>query len=347
MSVAPETIPIRESQRFDEAALARYLTTHIPGFEGPLTVRQFEGGQSNPTFHLSTPGRDYVMRKKPPGKLLPSAHAVDREYRVISALAPQGVLVAKPFLLCEDTEVIGTAFYIMDYVQGRVFRDVLLPGLAVVERRAIYDAMNAAMARLHQVDWRAAGLETFGKPADFYARQIARWTQQYAAAKTEQIDAMDALARWLPANIPADDATTVVHGDFRLENMIFHATEPRILAIIDWELSTLGHPLADLAYNCMPYFLTAPGRGPLHGVDPALGIPSIEDYVATYCERTGRAGIPGWKFYVAFSLFRSAGIVQGVYKRGLDGIASNATATTFGDVARQQSQYAWDLVRND
>jgi aminoglycoside phosphotransferase (APT) family kinase protein len=345
MTAVPEIIPVRESQRFDEAALARYLGQHVPGFKGPLTVRQFEGGQSNPTFYLSTPGREYVMRKKPPGKLLPSAHAVDREYRVIAALAPQGVPVAKPFLLCEDAGIIGTAFYVMDYVRGRVLRDVLLPGMAPAERSAIYDAMNAAMAQLHNVDWQAAGLEGFGKPGNYYARQITRWTQQYEAAKTEEIEAMDALARWLPANIPPGDEAGVVHGDFRLENMIFDETEPKILAIIDWELSTLGHPLGDLAYNCMPYLATAPGRGPLEGIDPALGIPSLEDYVAAYCRRTNRPGIPGWTFYVAFSLFRSAGIVQGVYKRGLDGIASNATATTFGAVARQQAEYAWALVQ--
>ena len=345
MGAAPETIPVREAHRFDEVALARYLAEHMADFKGPLAVRQFQGGQSNPTFHLATPRREYVLRKKPPGKLLPSAHAVDREYRAIAALAPKNVPVAKPFLLCEDASVIGTAFYVMDYVRGRVFRDVLLPGLGPDERRAIYDAMNAAMAQLHQVDWQAAGLASFGKPGNYYQRQIARWTQQYEAAKTEQIDAMDALARWLPANIPADDATTVVHGDFRLENMIFHASEPKVLAIIDWELSTLGHPLADLAYNCMPYLATAPGRGPLEDIDPALGIPSQTDYVAAYCRRTDRPGIPDWNFYVAFSLFRSAGIVQGVYKRGLDGNASNATATQFGEVARQQSEYAWRLVQ--
>jgi aminoglycoside phosphotransferase (APT) family kinase protein len=339
MAEAPETIPIRAAHRFDEAALARYLGENIAGFRGPLTVRQFQGGQSNPTFHLATPNAEYVLRKKPPGKLLPSAHAVDREFRAISALAPQGVPVAKPFLLCEDAAVIGTAFYVMDYVRGRVFRNVLLPGMAPAERTAIYDAMNATLAQLHKVDWQAAGLAEFGRPGNYYGRQIARWTQQYEAAKTEQIEAMDRLAAWLPVNIPLDDATTIVHGDYRLENMIFHATEPTILAIIDWELSTLGHPLADLAYNCMSYH-----RSALSELDPRSGIPSEAEFLAAYCRRVGRPGIEGWNFYLAFSLFRSAGIVQGVYKRGLDGNASNATALQFAPVPRLLAEQAWALV---
>ncbi|HYM29934.1 MAG TPA: phosphotransferase [Candidatus Cybelea sp.] len=343
---APETIPIRPAHRFDEAALGAHLARHIAGFEGPLTVRQFQGGQSNPTFHLSTASREYVMRKKPPGKLLPSAHAVDREFRVISALKPEGIPVATAHLLCEDASVIGTAFYIMDYVRGRVFRDPLLPGIEPKERSAIYDAMNDVLARLHMVNWQAAELADFGKPGNYYSRQISRWAQQYEAAKTDQIDAMDELARWLPAHVPAGDEASVVHGDYRLENMIFHASEPRVLAVIDWELSTLGHPLGDLAYNCLPYRMAGEGRGPLRNLDPALGIPSEAEYLAAYCRRTGRSGIPDWSFYLAFSLFRSAGIVQGVYKRGLMGNASNReAATSYAAVPRLLAEQAWDLVR--
>ncbi|MBI4588898.1 MAG: phosphotransferase, partial [Candidatus Rokubacteria bacterium] len=293
-------VPVREAHRFDVAALERYMAERVAGFAGPLSVRQFQGGQSNPTYYLTADGQEYVLRRKPPGKLLPSAHAVEREYRVISALARTEVPVPQTYALCEDPAVIGTSFYIMECVHGRILSDPLLPGLAPDERAALYDAMNEVLARLHAVDRLAVGLADFGKPGNYFARQIHRWTAQYRASETEAIPAMDRLITWLPEHIPADDETTIVHGDYRLGNMIVHATEPRVLAVLDWELSTLGHPLADLAYNCLPYRLSRDTLDGFHGSDVTrLGIPSEEAYVAAYCRRTGRAGIADWDFYVA------------------------------------------------
>ncbi|HEY7546850.1 MAG TPA: phosphotransferase family protein, partial [Blastocatellia bacterium] len=250
-----ETAPVRAAHRFDETQLAGYLRERLEGFDGAMEVRQFSGGQSNPTFLLSTHERRCVLRKKPPGKLLPSAHQVEREYRIMTALARTDVPVCHTLLLCEDASIIGTPFFLMDYVEGRVFRDLLLPEQTREERAAIYDAMNDVLARLHRVDYQSLGLADFGRPGNYYSRQLSRWTKQYKLAQTEEIEAMNRLIAWLPANIPMDDETTVVHGDYRLENMIFHPTEPRILAVLDWELSTLGHPLADLAYNCMTYYI--------------------------------------------------------------------------------------------
>src|SRR5580658_1149693 len=340
-----ETTDVRAAHRFDEAALDNYLSSHVEGYGGTLHVRQFEGGQSNPTFYLEAGGRAYVMRKKPPGKLLPSAHAVDREYRVISALRDSGVPVCRTYCLCEDEAVIGTPFYVMEYVAGRVFRAIRLPDMTPQERTAIYDAMNAALAALHRVDWAAAGLTDYGKPGNYYTRQISRWARQYEASKTEEITAMDRLAAWLPEHIPPGDEASVVHGDFRLENMIFHQSEPRILAVLDWELSTLGHPLGDLAYNCMPYYSTHPRMGGLDGFDCAAhGIPTEAEYVAAYCRRTDRTGIEGWPFYMAFSLFRSASILQGVYARGLQGNASSENALTLGAMVKTSAERAWGLV---
>jgi aminoglycoside phosphotransferase (APT) family kinase protein len=341
----PETIEVRAAHRFDEARLMQFLKEQLEDFAGPLIVRQFAGGQSNPTFYLSAGGRQYVLRKKPPGHLLPSAHQVEREYRIITALAQTGVPVCRTRLLCEDTSVIGTAFYLMDYVPGRVFRNLLLPELEPAERTAIYDAMNEVLAKLHCLDYLALGLSDFGKPGNYYARQISRWSRQYEAAKTEEIEAMNRLIAWLPENIPPDDETTIVHGDYRLENMIFHPTEPRVLAVLDWELSTLGHPLGDLAYNCLPYhFAMYGGQGLLELDSAATGIPDEASYVGAYCRRTGRAGIEHWNFYLAFALFRSASIAQGVYARGLQGNASSETATQYGAVVRKMAERAWDLV---
>jgi len=349
VSVAPApagTIPVREMHRFDEGALLRFLTERVPGFQGPLVVRQFEGGQSNPTFTLEAGGQRYVMRKKPPGKLLPSAHAVDREYRVISALAKTDVPVARAVVLCEDERVIGTAFYVMEHVEGRIFRDPTLPGVAPGERSAIYDAMNDVLARLHKVDVAAVGLGDYGKPGSYFERQLSRWTRQYELAKTAEIPSMDALIDWLPKHLPADDETTLVHGDYRLENMIFHPTEPRVLAVLDWELSTLGHPLADLAYNCILYHSSSATTKGIESVDyAATGIPSEADYVAAYCRRTGRDGVPDFAFCLAFSLFRLASIAQGVYARGLQGNASSALATTMGDSARYLADKAWEIAQ--
>ena len=298
------TMPVQERSRFDEGALDAWLRVNLPGYKGPLSVRQFKGGQSNPTFRLHTPSADYVLRRKPPGKLLPSAHAVDREYRVIRALEPTEVPVARARAICEDDKVIGTAFYVMDFVAGRIFWDQALPDLGREERAAIYDAMNRSIAALHKVDYRTVGLGDFGKPGNYLARQVARWSKQYTASQTEQIAAMDALIEWLPDHIPSGDETSVVHGDFRMDNMIFHPTEPRVLAVLDWELSTLGDPLGDFTYHLMSWRLPAGIFRGIGGLDfAALGIPDEAGYCARYCERTGRDGIPRLDFYMTYNMF--------------------------------------------
>ncbi len=342
MTSTSETIEVRPAHRFKIDALEAWLNDNVGAVARPIRVRQFPGGQSNPTFLIDAGATRYVLRKKPPGKLLPSAHQVEREYRVMRALADTGVPVPRMIGLCEDPEVIGTPFYVMEFVEGRVFRDLQLPELTRDERAAVYDSMNDALARLHNVDYQAVGLGDFGKPGNYFERQIGRWTKQYRAAETEHIEAMERLIEWLPAHIPADDSTSIVHGDYRLENSIYHPREPRMVAILDWELSTIGHPLADLAYNCMPYHLMNPSIGGLVGVDfQATGIPDEEEYVAAYCARTKRDGIDNWDFYIAFSIFRLASISQGVYKRGLDGNASSDQATTFKDVCRLLAEMAW------
>jgi aminoglycoside phosphotransferase (APT) family kinase protein len=334
---------------FDIQKMESFMRDQIDGFSGILFVRQFKYGQSNPSYVLDDGHRKYVLRKKPPGKLLPSAHAVEREFRVISALQETNVPVAKTYVLCEDDTVIGTAFYIMEYVDGRVFRDAIASEAAdAKERSAIYDSMNETLSRIHSVDWHALGLGDFGKPGNYMARQVGRWTKQYLASKTHEIDSMSHLIQWLPEHIPVDDSTTVVHGDFRLENLIIHPTEPRVVAVLDWELSTLGHPLADLAYNCMGYRLPATddlgfGYG---GVDfDTLGVPKEADYIEAYCRRTGREGISDWEFFLSFSMFRLAAIVQGVYKRGLDGIASAENAEMYGALVQFLSDVAWQIVQ--
>ena len=339
------TVEVREAHRFDVAVLERYLREHIPDFAGPLRVRQFMGGQSNPTYHLSTPGAQYVLRRKPPGKLLPSAHAVDREYRVITALAGSGVPVPRTYVLCQDDAVIGTWFYVMECVPGRVLTDPRLPDETPADRATIYDHMNVVLARLHTVDWKALGLEDFGRPGNYFARQIHRWTGQYRASETERIDSMERLIAWLPEHIPADDTTTLVHGDFRLGNTIVHPTEPRIVAVLDWELSTLGHPLADLGYNCMPYRLSSETMDGFQGADlAALGMPSESEYLAAYCRRTGRAGIVDWEFYVAFSMFRLSAIAQGIMGRVIAGTASDPRARDRGARARPLADAGWREV---
>ena len=346
MSWTTETTPVLDQHRFDEAALERFMRANVEGFVGPLEIGQVRGGMSNPTFIMSGgDGQRYVLRKKPPGELLPSAHAVDREFRVISALWETDVPVARPYVLCQDLEVIGVDFYIMGFADGRVFRHLDLPELTPPERREIYLAMVDVMAKLHQVDFRAVGLEGYGREGGYLARQLRRWTQQYQAAQTETVEAMDNLMAWLPEQLPADDETTIVHGDFRLENMIFHPTEPRVLATVDWELGTLGSPLTDLAYNCLSYYFDDDQRGGLEHLDFAsYGIPAEDEYVSWYCEKTGREAIPNWSFYVIFSLWRLAAIVQGVYKRGLDGNASSPEAVTRGHQVKQLSGIAWELV---
>ena len=326
------------AQQLDTERLARYLAEHIPDFGGDLKAEKFPGGQSNPTFKLTANGREYVLRRKPPGELLPSAHAVDREFRVMRALQDTDVPVPRTYVLCEDDSVIGSMFFVMECLKGRVLWDPVLPEARDnAERAAYYDSMNATLAALHNVDVNAVGLADYGKPGNYFERQLSRWTKQYRASEIDTIPDMETLLRWLPANMPPDDGSvSLVHGDYRLDNVMFHATEPRIIAVLDWELSTLGHPLADLANQCMAWLLPRESamKG-LAGVDRAsLGIPSDEDYVARYCERTGRSGIENWNFYIVFSLFRLAAILQGVKKRALQGNASSAEANAKGDLVR-------------
>lgn len=335
---------VRDAHRFALEPLAAWMAREVEGFSGPLEIEQFRGGQSNPTYKLITPGRAYVLRRKPPGKLLPGAHAVDREYRVITALGGEGFAVARTFGLCLDETVIGTPFYVMEMVEGRIFWNVSFPELSAAERPAYFDAMNAAIAALHRIDPEAAGLGDFGKPGNYFARQIARWSKQYQEdVEAGRVAAMDRLVDWLPQNIPADeDRARVIHGDFRCDNMIFHATEPRILAVLDWELSTLGHPLADFSYHLMMYRMPAGITTGLAGLDlEALNIPSEEDYVAAYCRRTGRDGIPGLDFYMAFNLFRLAGIVHGIKGRVVRGTASSAHAGTMAASLEPLADLAW------
>lgn len=344
-TLTTETVPVLAQHRFDENRLSQYLQAHIEGLKTPLTVTQTQGGMSNPTFILTDgAGRRYVMRKKPPGKLLPSAHAVDREFRVISALQHTKVPVAKAYVLCQDPSIVGTDFYIMDFIEGRVFRLQTLPDLSPAERRQIYEGMVDTLAKLHAVDFRAVGLEDYGRVGGYLARQVTRWSQQYEASKTDDLPAMDQLMKWLPGHIPNDSETTIAHGDFRLENLIFHPTEPRVLAVIDWELSTLGAPLSDLAYNCIPYYVADPTRGDITNLNASYGIPSEQEMVARYCVQGGRKGTADWKFNMVLSLFRLAAISQGVYKRGLEGNAASPEAILRRDRCRVLAETAWSLV---
>jgi aminoglycoside phosphotransferase (APT) family kinase protein len=331
---------------FDLAGLAAYIRRHVAAYSGELRVEQFQGGQSNPTYRVTAGERRYILRRKPPGKLLPSAHAIDREYRVMSALAGTDVPVARMFALCEDDTVIGTAFYLMEYVEGRILWDPTLPGMTPTLRALHYDELNRVLAALHQVDYAAAGLADFGKPGNYIERQIARWSKQYEAGAAERIAAMDALIEWLPRHVPAGDETSIVHGDFRLDNVIFHASEPRVLAVLDWELSTLGHPLSDFAYFMMAWRLAPQQFRGLKGCDfAALGIPTEEAFVAAYCRRTGRSGIPNWEFYLIFNMFRIAAILHGVLARALQGNAASANALEQGSRARLVADVAWDMAQ--
>ena len=341
------TRPVAEAHRFDVAALESYLRAVLPGFKGPLEVTQFKGGQSNPTFLLRDGTRSYVMRRKPPGKLLPSAHAVDREYRVITALAGTYVPVPRTHALCADESVIGAVFYVMEHVEGRVLWDPTLPGMKPAERRAIFGEMNRVIAALHRVDYAAVGLGDYGKPGNYFARQIGRWSKQYKDSETETIEAMDRLIEWLPRNIPAADETAIVHGDFRLDNMIFHPTEPRVLAVLDWELSTLGHPMADFAYHAMAWRLSSMEFRGLRDADlGALGIPGEYEYLQTYLHNVGREAPrrQDWEFYIVFNLFRAAAIFQGVMARAVAGNASSDRALETGRKARPTAEFAWSLV---
>lgn len=343
------TREVREAHSFDVARLESYLDGHVDGYSGPLTVRQFKGGQSNPTYLLETPAARYVMRRKPPGTLLKSAHAVDREFRVISALHSQGFPVPTPYLLCEDDDVVGTMFYVMEYVQGRIFWDLDLPDCDADERRQIYDDVNATIARLHETDFRAIGLGDFGRPGNYFARQIARWSKQYLASETEAIPAMNQLIDWLPENVPVDESDSVVHGDFRLDNLVVHPTEPRVIAVLDWELSTIGHPIGDFTYHLMAWQMPDIGIGStgLAGKNlEALGIPGEDEYVAAYCERTGRSGgIDDRSFYSAYNFFRIAAILQGIAGRVRDGTAASAHASRAGQAVRPLAELGLSFAR--
>lgn len=350
------TRPVSEKHQFDTAALSAWLGKNMPGFGGPLNVEMFKGGQSNPTYKLITPSRSYVMRAKPGpvAKLLPSAHAVEREFAVMSGLHGTGVPVPRMHVLCEDESVIGRAFYVMEFMQGRVLWDQSLPGMTNAQRGDIYDEMNRVIAALHTVKFAERGLAAYGKPGNYFERQIGRWSKQYVASVTQPIPEMDQLMEWLPANIPAgardESRVSIVHGDYRLDNLMFHPAEPRVLAVLDWELSTLGHPLADFSYHCMAWHIPPGSFRGIGGLDvKALGIPTEDDYIRMYCDRTGfttPADLKAdWNFYMAYNLFRIAAILQGIAKRVETGTASSAQATSSGAGARPLAQMAWKFAQ--
>jgi aminoglycoside phosphotransferase (APT) family kinase protein len=339
------TRAVLDAHQFDKELLQEYMNSHVEGFHGPLDVSQFKGGQSNPTYLLESPSGRYVMRRKPPGKLLKSAHAVDREFRVISALYAADFPVPRPFVFCDDDRVVGTTFFIMEYVEGRIYWELELPDSDPAERAAIYDHANQTIARLHGLDVGKVGLHDFGKPGNYFARQISRWSRQYVASKTADIPQMDRLIEWLPGNIPENETVSVVHGDFRLDNMIIHANEPRVIAVLDWELSTIGDPLGDFTYHLMAWQMPDVGIGStgLRGHDiAALGIPSEEDYVDLYCRRTGREeGIENRDFYSAYNFFRIAAISQGIAGRVRDGTAASVYAEQAAKAVQPLAELGW------
>lgn len=344
------TKEVAAALRIEAAPLEAYLVKHVAGFAGPLTIKQFKGGQSNPTYLIETPARNYVLRRKPPGKLLPSAHAVDREFRVISALHKQGFPVAEPLCLCGDDSVAGTAFYVMGFADGRVFWEPQMPGANPTERAAVYDAMNATIARLHAFDPTTIGLGDFGKGGNYVGRQVERWSTQYRASETETIDDMERLIDWLPRNIPPQAPARVVHGDYRLDNMILAKGAPQIIAVLDWELSTLGDPLADFAYHLMawhmPHSDSAAGTATLRGHDlKSLGIPSMDEYVEAYRARTGLDPRPHLNVYLAYNFFRIAAILQGIIGRVRDGTATSEFAPSKADMIRPLAATAWEFAK--
>jgi aminoglycoside phosphotransferase (APT) family kinase protein len=344
----PQLVPVLGNHRIDEAALGRYLSDKLDGFDRDFVVRQFQGGQSNPTYHVATNAGDYVLRKKPAGLLVASAHAVDREYAVMDALADTEVPVPKMLHLCQDESVIGQMFYVMEHVTGRVFTDRILPDCSNIERAAIYDDMNRVMAALHRVDYQAVGLGDFGRPDKYASRQIARWSRQYAASRLIDLPAMDRLIEWLESNIPAEDEAAIAHGDFRPGNLVLHPTEPRVVAVLDWELSTVGHPLADLAYNCLGYYLPRDGGRGFGDADIlALGLPSEGDYLADYCARTGRHSIGDWQFFLILAMFRTIAIMVGVHARAVQGNAADANAATIARLYPVIADRAWALANRD
>jgi aminoglycoside phosphotransferase (APT) family kinase protein len=336
------TKPIADAHRFDEARLAAWLEANVEGYKGPLEVRQFKGGQSNPTYQLVTPGKAYVMRRKPPGKLLPSAHAVDREFKVISALHPTGFPVARPYGLCTDENVIGTMFYVMDMVVGRILWDQTLPQYEPAERHAIFMGKLKTLADLHNTDVEAVGLSEFGRPGNYMGRQVDRWTKQYRASETDHIEDMEKLIAWLPSSLPPQERTSIVHGDYRLDNMVLHATEPRVIAVLDWELATLGEPLADFTYLLMNWWNGAVSTIPDL---QAHGIPTLEEYVAEYCRLTGRSGLPDLNWYFAYNAFRLAGIMQGIVGRVRDGTANSPQAAANAARIPVLAAGAWECAR--
>jgi len=339
------TREVAEPLRFDVARLESYLAAHLPGFAGPALVTQFKGGQSNPTYLIETPMRRYVLRRKPPGKLLPSAHAVDREHRVISTLYAQRFPVAEPLLYCDDESVVGTTFFLMAFADGRVFWEPQMPDSYPAERAQVYDGMNATLARLHSFDPAAIGLGDYGRGENYVARQVARWSKQYRASETERIDEMERLIDWLPAHLPPEQMPRLVHGDYRLDNMIVAANTPTILAVLDWELSTLGHPLADFAYHVMTWRVTADEFRGILGADLAgLGIPDESTYVRAYCSRTGRSALAEWDYYLAFNMFRMAAILQGILARAMQGNATSPEAVATGRRARPMAEAGWRQV---
>ncbi|MFD1949691.1 phosphotransferase family protein [Sphingomonas arantia] len=330
----------------DTTRLASWLATHVENFRGPFTLEKFPGGQSNPTYRIAAASGDYVLRRKPFGPLLPSAHAVDREHRLIAALAPTGFPVARPFALCTDDRVIGATFYVMSHVAGRTYWDGSLPGLAPAERRATYDAMIDTLAALHAVDPDTVGLGDYGRPGNYFERQVARWTKQYRASETDRIDSVERLIDWLPRTLPRQDRTAIVHGDYRIDNLIYAPDGPRVVAVLDWELSTLGDPLADVSYLLMNWVTEPEGRSGLLGLDlPALGIPTLEQAVARYCAATGRDGLPDLDWYFAYNLFRLTGIVQGIKKRVADGTASSAQAAETAARVVPLADAAWSFAQ--
>ena len=350
------TRAVSAAHAIDIEALSAWLSTHLEGFQGPLRIEMFKGGQSNPTYKLITPAQSYVMRAKPGpvAKLLPSAHAIEREFAVMSGLYGTEVPVARMYCLCEDESVIGRAFYVMEFVQGRVMWDQALPGMDTQERGAIYDEMNRVISALHTVNFADRGLAAYGKPGNYFERQIGRWSKQYVASITQPIVEMDRLMEWLPAHIPAgardESVVSIVHGDYRLDNLMFHPTEPRVLAVLDWELSTLGHPLADFSYHCMAWHIPPGAFRGIGGLDvQSLGIPSEDEYIRRYCARTGLttpdALKADWNFYLAYNLFRIAAILQGIAKRVEAGTASSAQAVSSGAGAKPLAQLAWSFAQ--
>ena len=339
-TVAPAGTDILDADK-----LTAWMTANVPGFTGPLTIAKFAGGQSNPTYRLDAPSGSYVLRRKPFGALLPSAHAVDREYAVIAGLHPTGFPVARPFGLCTDDAVIGSWFYVMAMVEGRTLWDGSLPDQSLAQRTEIYNAIVDTLAALHNTDHVAAGLGDFGKPGNYFERQVGRWTKQYRGAETERLEDMERLINYLPRTIPEQTRTTIVHGDYRIDNMIFAADGPRVLAVLDWELATTGDPLADFSYLMMNWMTPADGRAGVQGITgPATGIPTIEVMTARYCTATGRDGIPALDWYFAFGLFRLASIVQGIKKRVLDGTASSAHAATMATRVPYLAAQAWHFA---